>query len=437
MKLYLVFLLGFLASVATVGGLIWFFAAYETKDLNPFFHSPRMSQDKWFEIIRNAVTMGAALGVGVTLFFSYRRQQTAEETHRIGIQAQLTAAKAQQTAAEALGLANKQHSLDQDRRKDSVTAELRSRYVQTAEQLGSEHLAIRLAGIYSLAALADDWAEIGNHDERQVCIDLLCAYFRSAGSFADGKMEVMATTLDVVLSRLKQDTSERKHWGGTRIQLVEPVELHSMEGLVLHDGGSLTFQRPSADRHSFFVGNLTLDGGVLEFNHVSDVFSVLQMYRVTLNRGQLRVSFPKDDGSSPDDSAMASLFHATLVFRTLTLDGATMVVNSYGHNVILVDCTFKSGDLFINAGHGSVTFRGCTFEGDVFGHAKRAGATRPVSTPSLVVEDCSFNPGVQILESYEIDPGGWQPAETISVDKNGEVHVWRAEILGPAAQDTD
>lgn len=47
------------------------------------------------------------------------------------------------------------------------------RYTTAAEQLGHEKAAVRLAGVYAMARLADDWAE-----ERQVCIDVLCAYLR-------------------------------------------------------------------------------------------------------------------------------------------------------------------------------------------------------------------------------------------------------------------
>lgn len=79
-RLSLVFLLGFLFSLAVVVGLTWLFAAYETANWFPWLHEPRLSQDKFFEVIRNAVTMGAALGVGITLFFSYRRQRTTEGT---------------------------------------------------------------------------------------------------------------------------------------------------------------------------------------------------------------------------------------------------------------------------------------------------------------------------------------------------------------------
>ncbi|RKT69496.1 pentapeptide repeat protein [Saccharothrix variisporea] len=47
------------------------------------------------------------------------------------------------------------------------------RYARVAEQLGSDKAAVRLAGVYAMADLADDWAT-----RRQVCIDVFCGYLR-------------------------------------------------------------------------------------------------------------------------------------------------------------------------------------------------------------------------------------------------------------------
>jgi uncharacterized protein YjbI with pentapeptide repeats len=75
-------------------------------------------------------------------------------------------------ASKGLKLENKRH------RHETGTA-LRGRYTDAAEQLGSESFAIRLAGVYALASLADDWRGFGNLKEQQVCVDLLCAYLRT------------------------------------------------------------------------------------------------------------------------------------------------------------------------------------------------------------------------------------------------------------------
>ena len=53
------------------------------------------------------------------------------------------------------------------------TRTLNERFATAAEQLGSDKPAVRLAGVYAMAGLADDWKE-----NRQICVDVLCAYLR-------------------------------------------------------------------------------------------------------------------------------------------------------------------------------------------------------------------------------------------------------------------
>ena len=47
------------------------------------------------------------------------------------------------------------------------------RFGAAAEQLGADQPAVRLAGAYAMARLADEWPQ-----ERQMCIDVLCGYLR-------------------------------------------------------------------------------------------------------------------------------------------------------------------------------------------------------------------------------------------------------------------
>jgi len=51
---------------------------------------------------------------------------------------------------------------------------LNERFATAADKLGSDKPpAVRLAGVYAMAGLADDWPE-----NRQTCVDVLCAYLR-------------------------------------------------------------------------------------------------------------------------------------------------------------------------------------------------------------------------------------------------------------------
>src|SRR5689334_22112552 len=68
---------------------------------------------------------------------------------------------------------------EQGKQLDRTLAEQRTRTLNerpatAAEQLGGDKSpAIRLAGVYAMAGLADDWKE-----NRQTCVDVLCAYLR-------------------------------------------------------------------------------------------------------------------------------------------------------------------------------------------------------------------------------------------------------------------
>lgn len=112
----------------------------------------------------------AAAAVGVpAAVLAYHRQRALDTANR--------------TAAS-----QHEHKVQADRLEHRTGRErhLRERYTTCAEQLGHEKSAIRLAGIYALASLADDWHSLGKDSERQVCIDLLCAYLRSRASLFTG-----------------------------------------------------------------------------------------------------------------------------------------------------------------------------------------------------------------------------------------------------------
>jgi uncharacterized protein YjbI with pentapeptide repeats len=95
---------------------------------------------------------------------------------------------------------------------------LNERFATAVGQLGSESSAVRLAGVYAMAGLADDW-----RDGRQNCIDALCAYLRTpyepeAGpppaeqlTFG-GSHEVHHTIISIITAHLRDDA--RVSWQG-------------------------------------------------------------------------------------------------------------------------------------------------------------------------------------------------------------------------------
>jgi hypothetical protein len=98
-----------------------------------------------FDLIKIALTVTGGIGGVVFLVIAYRKQRLGEAADR------------REDAKE--------------KRED--TKFFNERFTKAAEQLGHDAAAVRLAGVYAMAGLADDWIA-----HRQTCIDVLCAYLR-------------------------------------------------------------------------------------------------------------------------------------------------------------------------------------------------------------------------------------------------------------------
>jgi hypothetical protein len=93
------------------------------------------------EVVKTTLSIALFFGAVLTGIYAYRKQRLAEaDAHR------------------------------------SDAVEFTRRYSETLTQLGSDRAAVRIGGAYSLGRLADDW-----EDQRQTCIDVLCANLRMGG----------------------------------------------------------------------------------------------------------------------------------------------------------------------------------------------------------------------------------------------------------------
>ncbi|NNJ60364.1 MAG: hypothetical protein HKP61_05300 [Dactylosporangium sp.] len=147
------------------------------------------------------------------------------------------------------------------RQRDSEIAEHREdtrlftdRFGHAADQLGSAQAAVRVAGVYAMAELADDWNE-----GRQMCIDVLCAYLRmpyDPDQHREGDREVRRTTVRVIRNHLRPGWSAVS-WSTNRF---------SFEGAVF-DCGDLSGARFLAPGSVSFHA-ATFASGSFEFNRV-------------------------------------------------------------------------------------------------------------------------------------------------------------------------
>jgi hypothetical protein len=126
------------------------------------------------ELIRTAITICGFFGAVFAGVYAYRRQRVSEAE---GIRAD---------------------------------AELLSRRFQdAAEQLGHARAPVRFAGVFALSRLADEWPS-----QRQVCIDVLCAYYRmwqGEGPLDAGEVEVRQSILIVLLDRMNPGNEQGWH----------------------------------------------------------------------------------------------------------------------------------------------------------------------------------------------------------------------------------
>ncbi|MBB5954430.1 uncharacterized protein YjbI with pentapeptide repeats [Saccharothrix tamanrassetensis] len=98
------------------------------------------------DLLKIGLAVVGGLGAVVALAVAYRKQQVSEAAHVIATR-------------------------QEDRER---TKYFNERYGRAAEQLGHDSFAVRLAGVYAMAGLADDWRA-----QRQTCVDVLCGYLRT------------------------------------------------------------------------------------------------------------------------------------------------------------------------------------------------------------------------------------------------------------------
>jgi uncharacterized protein YjbI with pentapeptide repeats len=157
------------------------------------------------ELVKIALGLAAGVGAAVALIIGYRRARVEEAgSHR------------------------------DDRRLFS------SRYQDAADLLGHDKAAVRLAGVYAMSRLADDWSE-----QRQQCIDVLCAYLRlpydPAGGDA-GEREVRLTVVRLIGAHLQP--SAPRPWHGHDLDFTGAV----------FDGGDFS--------GAVFLGSVRFNGAV-------------------------------------------------------------------------------------------------------------------------------------------------------------------------------
>ena len=417
-----VLLLTGILSAAGIGALLWWALGSPTLNTVPATSALTPAPDAapggarpagWsvqntFDAIKIVLSLVAGIGAVVALTVAYRKQD---------------------------------HSEAAEHRED--TKLFTERFTKASEQLGSDQAAVRLAGVYALAGLADDWK-----DGRQTCIEVLCAYMRMPYTPpADDTSTYSITATAAPASRLLRRTTEaltravtalrttaqtgedadkeaeRRQERQVRHTILDIIGEHLRPPGQQHPG-------PRWHGHRFNLSGAVIDGGNLS---VIDVPAGTQLnFRGATFCGN-DVAF----GGATFSGGWVSFFNATFTGGEVSFFNATFSVGEVSFNgatfsggtVSFFAATFSGGEVYFTAtfSGGTVSFFGATFSGGTvsFSHATFSGGT--VSFPRA-----TFSGG----EVNMSQPALWQsPPEGVDASTRG-VQWPSAEYLAGLPSDS-
>lgn len=263
---------------AAVAVLLWL--AFGSPDL-----SGPIEQGQRFDVVKLILTVAGSVagGVGavVALVVSYRKQHQSE-------------------AAEL--------------RED--TRLFNERYHQAAEQLGSEKAAVRLAGVYALAGLADDW-----DDGRRKCVEVLCAYIRMP--YAPPDPELLNETDDAEVRREQRHRREERE---VRHALLNTIgeRLRVEPGDQTWHGLRFGFQGAVIDGANFMYANVT-DKTVLDFENAVFVDGMVMFFKSRMTGGFIDFSGATFKDKGTVEFTEADISGGEIVVKRANMNGGRLL----------------------------------------------------------------------------------------------------------------
>lgn len=410
-------------AVSTLTGLVLFYLfSWQQHGQFGNFYLRGVTGQQLFDSARTTAMLIGIVGLGGAGFLAYRRQRTSEAVQ---------------------STTSKSHQLSEERFRHDTLRSLRERYTIAAEQLGSESFAVRLAGVYALAALADDWAASDELSERQVCIDVLCAYLRTPApvqppptSLRDGRSvpvyvwlrskkqsrhdpdsrmrdtherEVRQAVLSVIAAKTVVREGLAGPWSSCRFDF-SGATLSRVDFTNCHFSGSLKFAR------AHFTAETNFDGVVLRTADFSDV----TFDKVANFSGACfgwRVEFERTDFFG------GAAFQRTEFYMETSFIGAGFGGGSADFRRALFQPNSSTYIRPVFVGASTVlNFSGASFDGEVhiggeqvrFGRAVLFQSTRPWTVEPIVDWDEATLPS-------NVYPRSWPPAPSAANDRETDV----------------
>ncbi|MET9987861.1 hypothetical protein ABZ176_37560 [Streptomyces rochei] len=349
----LVLALAFLTALAVAAAV--FYTGWDLLGARGLKSERRIDSKTLFDLVKLSFGVVAGAGALVALVVAYRRQRVDE--------------------AGAHREATRLHS---------------ERFSQAVDQLGSDSPAVRLGGVHALAGLADDAPD---HNLRQTCIDVLCAYLRLPFPSAPGDLpdllpdgtspteeqrdahqdkldrcralrEVRHTVLRLIGDHYRIPQGTHRSWQGCDLDLTGVT----IDGDI--DFGGATF---SSGTVSF--GGATFSGGTVSFLRVTFAGSLVFFGGATFSSG--RVFFGGATFSSGRVFFGGATFSGgTVAFTHATFSGGMVGFKGIGPstapgNVSSPHCSLKRMPTVTWTGSSRSTPRSCASTRTAPGPAKK------------------------------------------------------------------
>jgi uncharacterized protein YjbI with pentapeptide repeats len=275
-----------------------------------------------------------------------------------------------------------QKALEEQRKQlDRTLAEQRAqtlneRFATAAEQLGSDKPAIRLAGVYAMAGLADDWEE-----NRQTCVNVLCAYLRMPFEPNPGQdapepqrltfeaiREVRHAVIKVISAHLKKAANDAAvSWQGLEFNFTGAIfdggdfrEAEFSHSPVVFDraefsGGEVRFNDAAFSGGYVFFGGAKFSGGTVRFDRATFSGSAVSFRNAEFSGGEIRFNDAAFSGGEVYFSG-AQFSGTTVIFKGAQFSGGTV---NFGK------VQFSTGAAVGGAqfSSGTVSFAGASFSG--------------------------------------------------------------------------
>ncbi|MFG1820585.1 pentapeptide repeat-containing protein [Kribbella sp. NPDC049174] len=253
-----------------------------------------------------------------------------------------------------------------------------SRYQDAAELIGHHKAAVRLAGIYAMARLADDWAE-----QRQQCIDVLSAYLRlpyDPETSEPGEREVRLTVIRLITAHLQAGATRTWHRHGLDFTgaVFDGGDFRGAEfssGTVdfsgaKFSGGTVDFTRAEFSGGTVDFTRAEFSGGTVDFSGAKFSGGTVDFTRAEFSGGTVDFSGAEFSGDTENSDPWAPFSGGTVNFGGAVFSGGTVGFRDakfLGGTVSFGDAVFRSGCNVdfgrVDFNHGTVDFSRAEFSG--------------------------------------------------------------------------